>query len=90
MSTISHEPSTRLPARRSWSLLLSATEMWAAISIVVIWVAVLGSAVWGPNIVDSTPGGNSSTVPSAVAVALFACIATWPVAIWGFGRRKRD
>jgi hypothetical protein len=91
MSTISHEPSTRVREAGSWSSQLSVTEMWAAIAIVAIWLAVLFSAVSGPNIVSTTPGGTSSSVPAAVAVALFASIATWAVAKYGFGqRRNRD
>jgi hypothetical protein len=31
-----------------------------------------------------------STVPSAVVVALFAFLATWAVAKYGFGRRGDD
>jgi hypothetical protein len=31
-----------------------------------------------------------STVPSAVALALFATLATWVVAKYGFGRQGRD
>lgn len=91
MSTISHEPSTRVREGHGWFSLLSVTQMWAAIAIVAIWLAVLFSAISGADIVSSTPGGTSSTVPSAVAVALFASIATWAVAKYGFGqRRTRD
>ena len=32
-------------------------------------------------------GGNSSTMPSAVPVALFASLGTWVVARYGFGRK---
>jgi hypothetical protein len=88
MSTISHEPSTRVREARSWSSLLSVTEMWASVAIVAIWLAVLFSAVSGPDIVSASNDGTHSTVPSAVAVALFASIATWAVAKYGFGQRR--
>jgi hypothetical protein len=64
--------------------------MWASLAISVIWLAVLFSAVFGTNIV-STNGGSaqSSTVPSAVVVALFAWLATIVVAKYGFGNRGK-
>lgn len=66
-------------------------ELWASIAICVIWLAVLFDAVFGPNIVSSSGSGtNTSTVPSAVAVALFASLATWSLAKYGFGRRDRN
>jgi hypothetical protein len=64
--------------------------MWAALAIVVIWLAVLFAAVFGSDIINSSAGGDASTVPSAVAVALFASLATWPVAKYGFGRGRKD
>lgn len=90
MSAISHEPSRPLPERRSWAAQVLVREMWAALAIVVIWLAVLFAAVFGPDIVNTSAGGDASTVPSGVAVALFASLATWPVAKYGFGRRGRD
>ena len=65
-------------------------EMWAALAIVVIWLAVLFAAVSGSDIVNTSAGGDTSTVPSGVAVALFASLATWPVAKYGFGRGRKD
>jgi hypothetical protein len=88
MSTISHKPSAGVRDERRWAWLLEATEMWASIAISMIWLAVMFAAVWGPDIVDATPGGSSSTVPSGVVVALAACIATWAVAKYGFGQRR--
>jgi hypothetical protein len=91
MSTISHKPSTRVGDERRWAWLLEATEVWASIAISMIWLAVVFAAVSGSDIVSTTPGGTSSSVPSGVVVALAACIATWAVAKYGFGqRRNRD
>jgi hypothetical protein len=43
---------------------------------------------WGPDIVTADAGGNTSSVPSAVAVALFAVLATWPIARYGLRQRQ--
>ena len=84
MSVIPHEP--LVESRFAW---LQITEMWASLAITVIWLAVLFDAIFGPNIISTTPGGTSSSVPSAVAVALFATIATWAVAKYGLRQRKQ-
>ena len=89
MSTLSHEPSRAVRERFSWMELL-VSEMWASLAIAVIWLAVLFDAIFGPNIVNSTPGGTSSTVPSAVAVALFAFLSTWVVARYGFRQERKE
>lgn len=82
MSTIPHQPVAEPVHRR---IVLGPTEMWASLAIVVIWLAVLFAAIYGPDVVTSSSGGSdSATIPSAVVMALFACIATWPVAKYGF------
>ena len=88
MSTIPHEPSGVVQQKNRWSLQLLVPEMWAALAIVVMWLAVLFSAVFGPNIVNTSAGGDTSSVPSAVVVALFAFLATWVVARYGFRQCK--
>jgi Mg/Co/Ni transporter MgtE len=88
MSAISHEGSKPQRIRRVNELVVRDT--WVGLSIGVIWLAVLFAAVFGPDIVTVDAGGGSSRVPSAVAVALFAAIATWMVAKYGFGSRDRD
>lgn len=90
MSTVSHQPTQLAPERRSWAAEALVGEMWATLAIVAMWVAVAVSAVWGPDFISSTPGGDSTTIPSGIAVALFASIGTWAVAKHGFGRRQRD
>jgi hypothetical protein len=82
MATIPHEPAA---GRDVHGVRLAPTEMWASLAIVTIWLAVLFDAIYGPDIVTSSSGGSdSATIPSAVVVALFAFLATWPVAKYGF------
>ena len=90
MATISHEPSGVVQERRRWSLQLLVPEMWASLTIVVIWLSVLFDAVFGPDIVTSSAGGDRATVPSAVPVALFAFFATWVVARYGFRHQQKE
>lgn len=90
MSTITQEPTSAAPERRHRSVQILVREMWASVAISVMWLAVLCAAVFAPDIVSSSSGGNSTTIPSAVAVALFAAIGTRGVAKYGFGRRDDD
>ena len=85
MTVIPHDSS--VDSRFAW---LRITEMWASLAITVMWLAVLFDAMFGPNITSNTPGGTSSSVPSAVAVALFATIGTWAVAKYGLRQREHD
>ena len=90
MTTVSHEPSRSVQEQRRRPEFL-VPEMWASLTIMVMWLSVLVDAVFGPDIVTSGVAGDRSTVPSAVVVALFAFLATWVVARYGFGHeRKRD
>jgi hypothetical protein len=89
MTTLSHGPSEVIPERRR-ELRFLVPEMWASVAIVVMWLAVLFDAIFGPNIGNTTAGGDHSSVPSAVAVALFAFLATWVVARYAFGRERKD
>jgi hypothetical protein len=90
MSTISHEPPGVVRERSRWALELQVREMWASLAIIVMWLAVLFDAIFGPNIVNTSSGGDSSSVPSAVAVAIFAFLGTWVVARYGFRRQRKD
>ncbi|HZO62162.1 MAG TPA: hypothetical protein VFB35_04210 [Gaiellaceae bacterium] len=89
MTTVPHEPLRTVPQKRPWSSLL-VPELPAALAIAVIWLAVLFTAIFGPDIVNTSAGGDSSTVPSAVVVALFAFFATWVVARYGLRRDRAD
>jgi hypothetical protein len=66
---------------------LAVPEMWAALAIAVMWLAVLFDAIFGPNFVSTTGAGNSTTIPSAVFVAVFAYLGTRVVAKHGFGEQ---
>jgi hypothetical protein len=83
MTTVSEEPSRVVSEKQRWPELLGS-EMWASLAIAVIWLSVLFDAVYGPNIVNTTAGGDQSVVPSAVIVAGFAFFATWVVAKYAF------
>jgi uncharacterized membrane protein (DUF485 family) len=88
MTTIPHEPSRVTHEKWRRTLQLLVPEMWASLAIVVMWLAVLFAAVFGPDIVNTSAGGERSAVPSAVVVAVFAFLGTWIVARYGFRQRK--
>ena len=92
MTSVSHEPSRIVPEKRLPQLLVP--EMWASLAIIVIWLSVLADAIFGPDIVSNNGVGDvgeRTTVPSAVVVSLFAFLATWVVASYGFRHeRKKD
>lgn len=81
MTSISHESPT---ARQA----IISPQLWASLAITVMWITVLLDALWGPDIETSNGAGtNTSSVPSAVVIALFAFLANWVVARYAFGRR---
>lgn len=84
---MSTEPASLLspvPLRPSSRLWLHARALWAGVSIVTMWLAVLFVGVFGGNILSSTPGGTSTSVPVVVAVIPFVLVATIVVARRGF------
>lgn len=83
MTTLSHEPVATVPDKRRSAMQFLLPEMWASLAIAVMWLAVVFTAIWGPDIVNTTVGGTSSSVPSAIVVAFFG---TWVVARHGFRR----
>ena len=90
MSTISHPPAGAVQ-ERGWPSLFVVKEMWASLAVTAMWIAVAVSAVWGPDFVSSNGSGtNSTTIPSAIAVAMFAAIGTWAFAKYAFGRAREE
>jgi ABC-type antimicrobial peptide transport system permease subunit len=74
----------------SWSTRLLVPEMWASLTIIVMWLSVLVDAAFGPDIVTRGVSGDTATVPSAVVVALFAFLGTWVVAKYGFRHGRTE
>jgi hypothetical protein len=72
------------PSRSSSRSWVRAPALWAGLSIMTMWLAVLVIGVFGPNIVSSTPGGTSTSVPVVVALIPFVLPATVVVARRGF------
>jgi hypothetical protein len=87
MATVSHESARIAGERGSW---LHVREMWASLAISVIWLSVLFDAIYGPEIVSRSAGGDFVSVPSAVIVAFFAFLATWVIARRGFPRERTN
>lgn len=85
MSTISHQPTATL-RRPSW---LEARNLWASISIVVIWASVLLTALFGPDFESVSASGDRTTIPVGGFVAFFALFATVAVAKYGFEKKAR-
>jgi hypothetical protein len=88
MPTIAHDPANAASERRPWAAGILVREMWASLAISVMWIAVLFTAVFGPDIVSTSSAGSTTTIPSGVAVALFALIGTRAVARYGLARRE--
>ena len=90
MSTISHPPTGAIREPR-WPAMFLVREVWASLAIAAMWIAVAVSAVWGPDFVSSGGSGtNTTTIPSGIAVAMFAAIGTWAVAKYAFGRAREE
>jgi hypothetical protein len=68
--------------RQVWML----PELWGAVAIASMWLAVLLVGVYGGDVTSVNAGAQSTTVPSAVFVAFFAALATSSVAKRAFGR----
>ena len=85
MTVMTHEPSTDTPPRKGIASRLLVPEFWAAVSIVTMWLAVLFDGIFGSDMTFSHVP-DVTVMPSAVALALFAAIATCAVAKRGFRR----
>ena len=86
-STLQDQSSVRSP-REGWASRILVREMWATVSIVAMWVAVLFVGVYGGDATFHSVDSSSSTIPSAVFVALFAAFGTGSVAKRVFGGKR--
>jgi uncharacterized membrane protein len=80
-------PSAR-SAGTGWAARVFVPELWATVSIVAMWLAVLFVGVSGGDMSFHSVDGSFTVVPSVVGVALFAAIGTGSVAKRVFGRRS--
>jgi len=90
MTSISHETPGLVEEKRRWSFQLLVPEMWASLTIIVMWLSVLFDAIFGPDIQTTGVAGDHAIVPSAVPVALFAFLATWVVARYAFRHERKE
>ena len=65
-------------------------EVWASLTISLMWLTVLLDALFGPDIETRSVAGDTAVVPSAVVLAFFVFLATWIVARHGFRRDTVD
>ena len=80
MTSVSHGPTTFGSSRPQWAEFLRIREMWASLAISMMWIAVAITAVWGPDFVTTSAGASTTTIPSALGVALFAFLGSASVA----------
>jgi hypothetical protein len=90
MTVMTHEPSTGTPVRQDVASRLLVPGFWATVSIVMIWLAVLFDGIFGGNMTFTHSPTQVTVIPSVVAVALFAAIATASVAKRAFGRKEAE
>lgn len=94
MATMTQVPSPDAPAgdmRASGSIAdrLFVPAFWGTLAIVTMWLAVLFDGIFGGDMVFNSTANGTTTMPSAVLVALFAVIGTASVAKRVF-RPKND
>jgi hypothetical protein len=90
MTVMTHEPSTGTPTRQDVASRLLVPGFWATVSIVMIWLAVLFDGIFGGNMTWTDSSSQVTVMPSVVAVALFAMIATGSIAKRVFGRKDNE
>ena len=88
MSTVLPEAPPASRERSRWYSRLLVREMWASLAIISMWLAVLFDALFGPDLVSSNVGASTTSIPSAVILALFAYLGTRVVARYGFDRGR--
>jgi len=80
VTVVTHEPSTDRPVRQGIATRLLMPGFGAALSIITMWLAVLFDGIFGGDMAFTSSPTNVTTMPSAVAMALFAVIGMSAVA----------
>lgn len=86
MSTMLDRPEKTEPEKGAVHGVLRMPELWGTVAIACMWLAVLFTAVYGGDFTSVNAGSQTTTLPSAVFVALFACIGSISVAKRAFRR----
>ena len=81
---------SREPLRKTDSGWLYVPEIWGALTISLMWLAVLFVGVYGGDAVFTGADGSSTRLPSAVFVAFFAFLATAAVGKRAFRSMRQD
>jgi len=90
MSTVTQDPVEARHAEPVRRGIPAMPELWGAVAIAFMWLAVLFTAVYGGDFVSQNgTQAQATTIPSAIFVALFACLASASVAKRAF-RREDD
>jgi hypothetical protein len=82
-----HPPVPPRDAPRSW---LYARALWAGISIITMWLAVLFVGVFGGDFISSSSANGSTKIPVVVFLLPFVLPATIAVARRGFTSVTKD
>ena len=90
MSATMQDQASRRSRREGWTSRALVPEIWATVAIVAMWTAVLFVGVFGGDMVFHNVDTSTTTMPSGVAVALFAAIGTGSVAKRVFGRQSEN
>jgi hypothetical protein len=80
--------STREPVRADRPSWVYVRELWAAVAISLMWLAVLFVGVYGGDAVFTGTDGSSTRLPSSVFVAFFAFLATVAVGKRAFESKR--
>ena len=86
MSTMLDRPDVTKTEGVATRGVLRMPELWGAVAFASMWLAVLFTVVYGGDITSVNAGSQSTTIPSAVFIALFACIGSASVAKRAFRR----
>jgi hypothetical protein len=72
-------------AQAGYPPMMSRKFFWGAITIILIWVAVLFVGVFSEAQFEIR-NGDEVVIPGVWAIAAFAFLATWVLAVYAFGR----
>jgi hypothetical protein len=87
MTTMTGRPGAT--QQREGGSVVRLPELWGAVAIASMWLAVLFVGSYGGDFSSLKAGTQTTTFPAAVLVALFACIGTVSVARRAFRRDGR-